>query len=552
MMPADKLQPRNRTARLASVRAAGNPVVTELESGVGNCFPGLEMDLRNLERRFFPFLTVDLVGNAVLVVEVALARAQQEQAPAALVAALTALAADPPGSWRVTQLSGDLAGHGQLSLTLATLGTDPALPPDAWTAVRLLRPGTSVQLTVQRAGAQPRTLTGTRVPYLTDDGAFAEMFEPGELTQSLCSPWTHDFRDCGCFYWASNHPDVVQPALPPGVAADDPDWTVRTNWLRSDKLAAPPPTVDPQHSGEMVHHEINGRWEELDVVLDGREQREPYDPTDVAGLPLDPGRLVPTLRFAAGVELAVMLEYLAAAFSLDPLAGPAQPTLRGDARAARAELLRVAASEMRHLRVVNSLLLDAHLTAGTGGPFDPALGVATEVPDVPGVPGRPVQFRRLTPAVLDEFVAVEAPSLTVDALYSRILATYQRDGRDADTATVLAVMAEGADHFTTFTTVREWLSRHQGTPYLRALRTPAPGDPALATLQARYERVLGLLHSAYRVGIPAGAAAIAAARTAMLGPNGIEGACESLAQSGVLPVFAVPADPRFAPVAPPA
>ena len=58
-MPADKLLPRNRTARLAQAveaRAAGNPVVTELEAGVGNCFPGLEMDLRNLERRFFPHL----------------------------------------------------------------------------------------------------------------------------------------------------------------------------------------------------------------------------------------------------------------------------------------------------------------------------------------------------------------------------------------------------------------------------------------------------------------------------------------------------------------
>ncbi len=42
-------------------RAAGNPVVSRLESGVGNCFPGLECDLRNLERRFLPFLEVEFV-----------------------------------------------------------------------------------------------------------------------------------------------------------------------------------------------------------------------------------------------------------------------------------------------------------------------------------------------------------------------------------------------------------------------------------------------------------------------------------------------------------
>jgi hypothetical protein len=550
-MPKDKLQARNRTARIARVRAAGNPVVTELESGVGNCFPGLEIDLRNLDRRFFPYLAVDFAAGEMRIAEVALARARQDRAPAALLQALSALAADPPGSWRVTRVAGDLAGIGPASLAVVDLGPDAALPPDAWTLVRLLRPGTTVQLTVQRAGSPPRTLAALRVSYLTDDGAFAEMFEPGELTQSLCSPWTHDFRDCGCFYWASNHPDVVQPALPPGVPADDPDWTVRASWLRSDKLAAPPPPADPRHSGEMAHHEINARWQELDVVLDGREQRRPYDPAEVAGLPLDPGDLVPALRYAAGVELAVMLEYLAAAFSLDPSAGPAQSDLRDDARAARAEVLRVAASEMRHLRVVNGLLLGQHQASGGGGPFTPALGVATEVVNVPGAPGRPVQFRRLTPDVLDEFVRVEAPSLTVDALYSRILATFQRDGREADSATVFAVMAEGADHFATFTTVREWLGRHTGTPYLRALRTPAPGDPVLAPLQSRYELVLRLLFSAYRVGIPAGAADIAAARAAMLGPNGVEGACEALARGGVLPVFAVPADPRFAPVAPP-
>jgi hypothetical protein len=38
---------------------------------------------------------------------------------------------------------------------------------------------------------------------------------------------------------------------------------------------------------------------------------------------------------------------------------------------------------------------------------------------------------------------------------------------------------------------------------------------------------------------------------AMLGPAGLEGACETLAQRGFLATFAVPADPRFAAVPPP-
>ena len=139
----------------------------------------------------------------------------------------------------------------------------------------------------------------------------------------------------------------------------------------------------------------------------------------------------------------------------------------------------------------------------------------------------------------------------MDALYGRVLATYQRDGREAQTATVAQVMAEGADHYATFRTVQEWLGRHPGTPYLQNLRTPTPGEAALATLQQRDEQVLDLLHAGYRVGIPAGAASVAAARAAMLGPNGVEGACTDLAVSGVLPIFSVPDDARFTPVAPP-
>ena len=49
---------------------AGNPVSTRLESGIGNCFPGLECDLRNLERRFFPFLEVDIGDSQIALVGV--------------------------------------------------------------------------------------------------------------------------------------------------------------------------------------------------------------------------------------------------------------------------------------------------------------------------------------------------------------------------------------------------------------------------------------------------------------------------------------------------
>jgi hypothetical protein len=551
-MPADKLQPRNRTARLVDAHGAGNPVVTELESGVGNCFPGLEADVRNLDRRFFPYLVVDFIGSDIVVSEVALARAQSDGVTGARLTNLTAVANTPNAAWRVTSLGGDFAGFGQQTYAVASLGSSTSRPISAWTAVRLLRPGTQVMLTLQGTGVPAVTLTDTRASYLSDDGAFAEMFAPGELTQSLCSPWTHDFRDCGCFYWASNHPDIVQPSEPAAVTPDDPAYAVRVQWMRTDRQTSPPP-VDPQHdqTQALQYFEINRRWQELDIVLDGREQRSPYAPGTVAGAPLAAGTLVPTLQYAAGVELAVMLEYLAAAFSLDLTAGAVGSALRDDARAARYELLRVAASEMRHLKAVNGLLFEEHQASGAAGAFVPTLGVATLVPEPANAPGRPVDFRPLRPDVLAYFVQVEAPSKTVDALYGRILATYVRDRRETQAATVAQVMAEGADHYVTFLAVQEWLNRHAGTPYLLNLQVPAAGDAALATLQQRYEDVLGHLYDGYAVGMPAGAAAVAAARTAMLGPAGVEGACGDLAAAGTLPVFAVPADARFAAIAPP-
>src|SRR3981081_3223626 len=72
-----KLIPRNRGAlrrgqdqRDAARPVPGNPVSTRLESGIGNCFPGLECDLRNLERRFFPFLEMDIIENFMVLADV--------------------------------------------------------------------------------------------------------------------------------------------------------------------------------------------------------------------------------------------------------------------------------------------------------------------------------------------------------------------------------------------------------------------------------------------------------------------------------------------------
>jgi len=257
-----KLLPRNvaafRRGRPAARTAGmvnGNPVSTRLESAVGNCFPGLECDLRNLERRFFPFLEVDFVPvlmgndtvNGIVVAGVDQASVSAAETAGQLTAAqaqvYVQIAAAPPGSWRIVSLQGNFGPLGTQTVSIAALDETSAgagrRPPDAWTAVRLLVEDTDVSLVLRR-GTTQRSLTGRRRRYLNEAGALQDVFAPGELSQSLCSPWTHDFRDCGCFYWASNHPDIALPPRPPS-AVDDPRFDRVTRWERRDRTTTPAP-----------------------------------------------------------------------------------------------------------------------------------------------------------------------------------------------------------------------------------------------------------------------------------------------------------------------
>jgi hypothetical protein len=556
MTSDSKIHPRNRTAR-ESPNVIGNPVTTTLESGVGNCFPGLEMDIRNLERRFFPFLAVDLIGRFALVVEVDVVGARQSsQLTPSQLSLYERLARDTANpnedSWFVRRVEASFGSFGRRELDFDTLD-GPDTPPDAWTAIRLIPEGDAITLQLSLGldqDARTATLAGARQPYLDRTGALNAAYAPGEMTQSLCSPWTHDFRDCGCFYWASNHPDIVQIQRPAGAAPSlGADRLVA--WQRSVKgsPASPPEPARPdQRSVELAYYEINNRWQELDVVLDGREQGGSFEPSTFSAVPLSGiDELVIHLRYAAGVEIGVMLEYLSAAYSLR---GDRSGELGDDIRAARAEIMRVAIGEMRHLRTVNDVLRELSLRGLTAQPHVPALGVAAALPAVVGAT-RPVANRPLTRAALEDFIDVERPSFSVDGLYAGILATLRRDAPGALADAIALVIAEGNEHFETLSYIQEWLSGHAEDDYLIVTQQPESGNPLHQTLQQRYAGLLDLLHRAYASGVLAGAPLIAEARAEMLSDTGIDGACRALADAGLQVVFETPSDTRFTAVAPP-
>jgi Ferritin-like len=549
----------NPTPRLV----AGNPISTRLESGIGNCFPGLECDLRNLERRFFPFLEMDMPDATIDLVQVDLEGVMVAKADRAIdnatFQAYQTLAAG--GQWTVDALRGTFGPLGNLTLKISTLPAtssgDGRLPPDPWTAVRLLTEGTEVRLTLVRvdsAGrrAAPVRLTGKRARYLGDDGALAPMFAPGELTQSLCSPWTHDFRDCACFYWASNHPDIALPPLPSGPT-DDPKWDVAVAWERRartlGKVPAPATAADPTPI-ELRHYEINRRWQALNFVIERREQIGPYAQRKFTGKPLrDEAELEQHLRYVAGVELGVLQEYVAAAYSLkSPM--DLRGRLRDDVRAAHAEIMRIALGEMRHLRAVNMVI------AGLlGRPrYKPALGVATVLPGtMPQQKAIRVQATPLTREAVKAFIAIEAPSQSVDGLYGGILATLEQGKSDELVQAVRTIMAEGEDHYRTFLDIQEWLAPHDEREYLRApnLKPPPAGNSAHQALQERYRETLNLLYDGYQAGMPDGAAMLNRARNAMIEANGIADAAEAVAKANFLVVFDTPIGRRFAPISPP-
>src|SRR5438477_12262182 len=79
---SEKIFPLNLTAMAALAdKVKGNPISTRLEGGVGNCFPGLEFDHRNLDRRFFPGL-VFAMGSSTGAPLVAVDAADPDLSPA--------------------------------------------------------------------------------------------------------------------------------------------------------------------------------------------------------------------------------------------------------------------------------------------------------------------------------------------------------------------------------------------------------------------------------------------------------------------------------------
>lgn len=552
--PWSKIFPRNLTARADHV-VRGNPAGSRPESGVDNCYPGLEFDQRNLDSAFFPGLSFEFHhsdGARLHSVGPAGPAAEQGLGDADLPLYLWALCGrttidqDEAGAptFTCTGLSGLEVWrrvHDLLPGPVAVLlGPQPGISSPGSDLVGGSLNGFRQQgrNIVQRdaAGAvQAAVLVAARARYLDDGGVIdPEVYLPGELTRTLCAPWQYDFRDCGCFYWAASKPDIV--------TSSDGQFPY-LNFQRRDRTSVPPPTDTSTLAGrreqELDYAELVSGWNSLPVVINDREDDSLGAPPAPDVEELSREQVIDELDYLATVEHALCVEYLFAHYSvaapmqLPPDADP--PTRR--VFAAAFEVFSIAVDEMRHLRWVNEALILL------GRP--PNVGRADRIHRQLD---RPFALEPLTPAQLDWFIEVERPSQSVasgiDGMYVRLLTTIDRrpdlfPERDRLVHLIKLIINEGVDHFQRFTAVKEQLAGLTPEQYLRPL--DQPGDDlthGLAELSNQnYAVLLGALSASFTLGDRAAGALLEQSRRAMFSLHETN---HVLAARAVAPPFTLP------------
>lgn len=276
-----RIDPANRTAQL-QYRAAGNPPSSQPHSAISNCFPGLEFDFRNVWRRLFEGIEMHEADNYVLAGEGEYERLAKHrlllvadtptvvelsgpQRPGGRSGSLTP-EGNPDGVWAMewsNSMAAVLRANAGKTVTghftkhespnQAGIPTDPS-DPDKWDYSKL----EAVELRVRALfGSSPETGEPLAV---IDEGRV----QPGELTQSLCSPWQNDYRECACYYWAASRPDYVN------IEVDENGASVGNSWLAKDRDPKQYVLDDREDTRLFSYDDLFRGWQgELRFIVDG-------------------------------------------------------------------------------------------------------------------------------------------------------------------------------------------------------------------------------------------------------------------------------------------
>lgn len=275
-----RIEAKNLTAQL-QYRGAGNPPSTLPDTAISNAFPGLEMDFRNVWKLILVGIELHESSNFVVAVDGDAppeARKLAEGYRLMKVEGVEVMAEvkgpKHDGGPAVVPLPDTTFGDTKMSLewSNALAGLVHRLGGQQVRCVfeSLSDPKQTVEvsLTMRRffdeaevEGEPARRAVISK-----------ELAPPGALTQSLCSPWQNDYRECACFYWAATRPDYVNvEARPDGTSAGN-------NWMQKDRDENTPRLYmvdDWLDLGLVSYSDLFRHWERSLRFVTGGEDEPP-------------------------------------------------------------------------------------------------------------------------------------------------------------------------------------------------------------------------------------------------------------------------------------
>jgi hypothetical protein len=263
------IKPINRMAQVMH-RSVGSPASALPDTAISNCFPGLEFDFKGFWRRAFVGIVLQEWDNYVVDVE------QPEHENLRFHRLLQV-----DGRGVLTRVTGPvIPGGGDDGLSLPPGGDVVTMEWSNSLAFVMQRQGAVVDclFTSKRSDdpvALPFNLKETvlvrlEVRRLLEDSGAPSLgaLKPGELTQGLCSPWQHDYRECACYYWPATRPDYVnvEPG-PNGVSRGD-------NWMAKNRTGSY--VLDDRVDSRLLSYEdLFSSWEAmLRFQIRGRDSEE--------------------------------------------------------------------------------------------------------------------------------------------------------------------------------------------------------------------------------------------------------------------------------------
>ena len=258
-----KIDPKNLSAQLA-YQGRGNPISTHPASAVSNSFPGLEFDFRNVWRRIFVGLKLHEAQPLVVKVD--------DNAPQEIRTLLNHFLISVDGEQVWAPASGPRIPNGPIeSFRRTNLEWANAL-------ARVARKGrTQVEAVFFDLQAEQTVSAVLEVRDLFDRGGQNDVLteqavlsrdiaQPGELTQSLCSPWQNDYLECACYYWAASRPDFVN------TETEEDGTTTGQNWLHKDRDENTPREYSLRRTDLVSYSDLFRNWEkELRFIIGGKD-----------------------------------------------------------------------------------------------------------------------------------------------------------------------------------------------------------------------------------------------------------------------------------------